>query len=154
MPHSTFSQTKFYNYFGECGYIFHRHSIECTSVFASREYQFLGSIPASLWLIFTRSSTSLEICRWFPQIVFILLTRVRPINVGFSNVFFCLSDKRFLYVIINLFLKKINPTVRFLPLKITFFGWFENYNILSSKSYMVTKSGISPQRKLGFLQNF
>ena len=36
-----------------------------------------------IWLIFTRSSTPLEICRWFPQIVFILLTRVRPINVGF-----------------------------------------------------------------------
>ena len=76
--------------------------------------------------------------------MFILLTRVRPINVGFSNGFLCLSDKGFLYVIIKKNLKKINPRVRFLPLKIAFFGWFENYNILSSKSYMVTKSGISP----------
>ena len=40
-------------------------------------------------------------CRWFTQIVFTLLTRVRPINVGFSNRFFCLSDKRFLNIIIK-----------------------------------------------------
>ena len=48
-----------------------------------------------IWPIFARSSPPLKICRWFPQIVFILLNRVRPINVGFSNRFFCLSDKRF-----------------------------------------------------------
>ena len=34
-------------------------------------------------------------CRWFPQIVFTLLTRVRPIDGGFSNHFFCILDKRF-----------------------------------------------------------
>ena len=56
---------------------------------------------SSIWLILPRSSPPLEICRWFPQIVFILLTRVRPINVGFSNRFFCLSDKRFLNIIIK-----------------------------------------------------
>ena len=50
-------------------------------------------------------------------------------------------------------LKKINLRVRFLPLKIAFFEGFENDNILSSKSYTVTKSGISPQRKLGSLRN-
>ena len=50
-------------------------------------------------------------------------------------------------------LKKINLGVRFLPLKIAFFGGFENDNILSSKSYTVTKSGISPQRKPGSLRN-
>ena len=33
------------------------------------------------------------------------------------------------------------------------FGGFENDNILSSKSYTVTKSGIYPQRKLGSLQD-
>ena len=59
-----------------------------------------------IWLIFTRSSPPLEICRWFPQIVFILLTRVRPINVGFSNRFFCLSDKRFLSIIIKNFFEE------------------------------------------------
>ena len=48
-------------------------------------------------------------------------------------------------------LKKINLRVRFLLLKIAFFLGFENDNILSSKSYRVTKSGISPQRKLGSL---
>ena len=42
-----------------------------------------------IWLIFTRTGTPLEIFRWFPQIVFTLLTSVRPINVGFSNRFFC-----------------------------------------------------------------
>ena len=43
---------------------------------------------------------------------------------------------------------KINLRGRFLALKIAFFGVFVNDNILSSKSYMVTKSGISPQRNL------
>ena len=33
------------------------------------------------------------------------------------------------------------------------FEGFENDNILSSKTYTVTKSGISPQRKLGSLRN-
>jgi len=46
-------------------------------------------------------------------------------------------------------LKKINLRVHFLALKIAFFGGFENDKILSSKSYTVTKSVISPQRKLG-----
>ena len=59
------------------------------------------SMASLIWLIFTRGSPPLEICRWFPQIVFILSTRVRPINVGFSNRFFCLSDKRFLNIIIK-----------------------------------------------------
>ena len=54
-----------------------------------------------IWLIFTRTLTPLEIFRWFPQIVFTLLTCVRPINVGFSNRFFCLSDKRCLMLIIK-----------------------------------------------------
>ena len=71
----------------------------------------------------------------------------------FQTVFFCLSDKRFLIIIIKKNLKKINLRVRFLALKIAFFGGFENDNILSSKSYTVTKSGISPQRKLGSLRN-
>ena len=55
----------------------------------------------NIWLIFTRTGTPLEIFRWFPQIVFTLLTFVRPINVGFSNRFFCLSDKRCLMLIIK-----------------------------------------------------
>ena len=50
-------------------------------------------------------------------------------------------------------LTKINLRVYFLALKIAFLGGFENDNILSSKSYVVTKSGISPQRKVGSLGN-
>ena len=50
-------------------------------------------------------------------------------------------------------LKKINLRVRFLALKIAFFGMFENDNTLSSKSYMVTTTRINPQRKLGSLRN-
>ena len=38
--------------------------------------------------------------------------------------------------------------------KIVLFWGFKNDNILSSKSYTVTKSEISPQRKLGSLRNF
>ena len=52
----------------------------------------------------------------------------------FQTVFFCLSDKRFLNIIIKKKLKKINLRVHFLPLKIAFFGGYENDNILSSKS--------------------
>ena len=40
----------------------------------------------------------------------------------------------------------MNLRVRFLPLKIAL-GGFENDDILSSKSYTVTKSEISPQLK-------
>ena len=79
---------------------------------------------------------------------------MRPINVGFSNRFFCLSDKWFPLLNIKKNLKKINLRVCFLPLKIVFFGGFENDNISSSKSYTVTKSRISPQRKLGSFFNF
>ena len=60
-----------------------------------------GNYLICIWLILARRSPPLEICRWFPQIVFILLNRVRPINVGFSNRFFCSSDKRFLIIIIK-----------------------------------------------------
>ena len=60
-----------------------------------------GAAATYIWLIFTRTVTPLEIFRWFPQIVFTLLTCVRPINVGFSNRFFCLSDKRCLMLIIK-----------------------------------------------------
>ena len=49
------------------------------------------------------------------------------------------------------FFKKINLRVRFLPLKIAFFWGFENNYILSSKSYIATKSEISPQQKIGSL---
>ena len=50
--------------------------------------------------------------------------------------------------------QKVSRKNRILPLKIVFFWVFDNDNILSSKSYTVTKSGISPQGKLGSLRNF
>ena len=59
-----------------------------------------------IWLILPRSNPPLEICRWFPQIVFILPTRVRPIKVGFSNRFFCWSDKRCLMLIIKKYVEE------------------------------------------------
>ena len=49
--------------------------------------------------------------------------------------------------------QKVPRKNRILPLKIAFFLFFENGDIFSSKSYTVTKSGISPQRKLGSLPN-
>ena len=49
----------------------------------------------------------------------------------FKLCFFCLSDKRFLKIIIKKNLKKINLRVRFLPLNIAFFGGFEKDNKLS-----------------------
>ena len=71
----------------------------------------------------------------------------------FQTVFFVYQIKGVQCLISKKMLKKINLRVRFLALKIAFFGGFENDNILSSKSYMVTKSGISPQRKVGSLRN-
>ena len=47
-----------------------------------------------IWLTFTRSNTPLEICRWFPQFVFTLHTRVRPIKVGILNRFFLCRRSR------------------------------------------------------------
>ena len=60
------------------------------------------------------------------------------------RIFFCLSDKRFPMLNIKK-LKRINLRVRFLPLKIAFFGGFENNYNFSSKLYTATKSRISPQ---------
>ena len=54
--------------------------------------------------------------------------------------FFCLSDKRCRMLIIKNEMKKINIWVRFLAIKIAYFGVFENDDFLSSKSYTVTKS--------------
>ena len=70
---------------------------------------------------------------------------MRPKSLGFSNNFFVYQIKGFKCLISKILFKKINLRVRFLPLKIAFFEGFENDNILSSKSYTVTKSGISPQ---------
>ena len=44
--------------------------------------------------------------RNIPQIIYALLACVRPTNVGFSNRFFCLSDKRFLNIIIKNFFEE------------------------------------------------
>ena len=59
----------------------------------------------------------------------------------FQTVFFVYQIKGFSVLLSKNFLKKINLRVRFLPLKIAFFEGFENDNILSSKSYTVTKRG-------------
>ena len=74
---------------------------------------------------------------------------MRPIKVGFLNRFLRLADNGLLTVLIKKKLKKIILRVRFLSLKIEFFLVFENDKNFRSKSYMVTKSEISPQRKLG-----
>ena len=58
----------------------------------------------------------------------------------FQTVFFVHLIKGFSSFLSKKNLKEINLRVRFLPLKIAFFGGFENDNILSSKSYTVTKS--------------
>ena len=55
----------------------------------------------SIWLTFTRSNTPLEICRWFPQFVFTLHTRVRPIKVGILNRFLHVADDRLPTVLIK-----------------------------------------------------
>ena len=53
----------------------------------------------------------------------------------FQTVFFVYQ----MNIIIKKKLKNITLRVRFSPLKIAFFGGFENNNILSSQSYTVTK---------------
>ena len=71
----------------------------------------------------------------------------------FQTVFFVYQIKGFLLLLSKKIFKKVNLRLRFLALKIAFLGGFENDKILRSKSYTVTKSGISPQRKLGSLRN-
>ena len=51
--------------------------------------------------MFRRSYTPLEICSWFPQFVFTLLTRVRPIKVEILNRFLRVADHRLLIVLIK-----------------------------------------------------
>ena len=72
---------------------------------------------------------------------------------NFQTVFFVYHIKGFWIFLSKKNLKKINLRVRFFPIKISFFGGVENDNILCSKSYTVTKSGLSPQQKLRSLQN-
>ena len=62
---------------------------------------------------------------------------------GFQTIFFVYQIKGVQCLLSKKMFKKINFRVRFLALKIAFFGGFENDNILSSKSYTVTKSVIS-----------
>ena len=81
---------------------------------------------SNIWLIFTRSNTSLEICSWFPKFMFTLLPRVSPIKVGILNRFLCVADHDLLAVLSKKKLKKIILRVRFLPLKIAFLGFFKN----------------------------
>ena len=52
----------------------------------------------------------------------------------FQTVLFVYQIKGVLCLLSKKMLKKINLMVRFLALKIAFFRWFENDNILSSKS--------------------
>ena len=47
----------------------------------------------------------------------------------------------------------VSKKYRIFTFKIAFFWVFKNDNILSSKSYTVTKSEISPQLMLGSLRN-
>ena len=49
---------------------------------------------SSIWLIFTRTNTPLEIRSWFPHIVFTLLSRVGLINAEFQTVSFALYQKK------------------------------------------------------------
>ena len=85
----------------------------------------LGPRAFYVWLIFTRSNTPLEICRWFPKFVFTLLTRVRPIKVRILNRFLRVADHRLLVVLIKKELKKIIFRVLFLLFKIVFSWGFE-----------------------------
>ena len=78
---------------------------------------------------------------------------MRPIKVGILNRFLRVADDGLPTVLIKKKLKKTILKVPFLPLKIAFFWVSGNGKNFRSKSYMVTKSEISPQRKLGSLQN-
>ena len=66
--------------------------------------------------------------------MFTLVTGVRPIKVRFLNRFLRLKDKRLLTILIKKKIKKINLRVRYLALKIAFFGVCKNDYIPSSKS--------------------
>ena len=85
--------------------------------------------------------------------MFTLHTRVRPIKVGILNRFLRLADDGLPTVFIKKKLKKIILKVPFLPLKIAFFWVSGSDKNFRSKSYMVAKSEISPQQKLGSLRN-
>ena len=49
-------------------------------LYAIKCFKHLHDLLPHIWLIFTRSNTPLEICRWFPQFMFTLLTHVRLIK--------------------------------------------------------------------------
>ena len=71
----------------------------------------------------------------------------------FQTVFFVYQIKGVQCIISNKIISLTISRGQILPHKMPFFLGFENDDILSSKSYTVTKSGISPQRKLGSSRN-
>ena len=70
---------------------------------------------------------------------------------GIFKPFFAYQIKGVQCIISNRITSLTISRVQILPHKMPFFWVFENDNILSSKSYTVTKSGISPQKKPGSL---
>ena len=71
----------------------------------------------------------------------------------FQTVFFVYQIKGVQCIISNKIISLTISRGQILPHKMLFFGGFENDNILSSKSYRVTKSRISRQRKVRSLPN-
>ena len=70
-----------------------------------------------------------------------------------QTVFFYCSPTARVPLLCNKIRQMVSKKNRNFTFKIVFFWGFKNDNILSSKSNTFTKSEISPQRKLGSLQN-
>ena len=84
--------------------------------------------------------------------MFTLLIRVRPINVEISNNFFVYQIKGFKCLISNKIIRLTISMGQIVIILILLLAIIQNENspnILTSKLYKVTKSAISPQRKLG-----
>ena len=119
---------------------------KCVCLCVCEESNCLDWSIQSKRLIFTRTGTPLEVCRWFPQIVFTRLTCGRPINVGFSNCFFVHQMKGF-QCLISKKLKKINLRVCFYRLKLRFLGGLKmiifqvlNHTLLQKVEYLLSES--------------
>ena len=85
--HTLYMYPQTHNIYHTCT---HKHTnihYRCTHKNTYIHYTLYMHPQKYICLVFTWSNTPLEICRRFPQLVFTLLTCVRPIKVGFLNRF-------------------------------------------------------------------
>ena len=89
----------------------------------------------------------------FPKFVSNCITHVKPIIVGFLRHFFCFLIAGFRLRLSNKIIRLTISRVQIFSLLLAIIHVERKLNILTSKSYKVTKSAISPQWKMDLYES-